>query len=139
PLRKAFPVMYVGFWINAVSGLLLFAANATGLITNVMFIVKILFVIAAVLLLRVLRNTVFSDAELAEGGVSARGRKLAIVSLCCWTAAVIAGRLTSYPWLVNTYFGFWAPCRCTPTSKAREGLHSMDTLIGLLTIDWIAE
>jgi|SRR5690606_14910794 len=106
PLRKTFPVMYVGFWINAVSGALLFAANATGLVTNVMFIVKIVFVIAAVVLLRVLRNTVFSDAALAEGGVSVLGRRLAIASLCCWTIAVIAGRLTSYPWLVNTYFGF---------------------------------
>ena len=106
PLRKAFPVMYVGFWINAVSGLLLFAANATGLIGNVMFFIKLTFVIAAVLLLRVLRNTVFSDAALAEGGVSPVGRRLAIASLACWTGAVITGRLTSYPWLVATYFGF---------------------------------
>jgi hypothetical protein len=106
PLRKAFPVMYIGFWVNAVSGLLLFAANATGLITNVMFFIKLAFVVVAVLLLRVLRNTVFSDVALAEGGVSPQGRRLATISLCCWLGAVIAGRLTSYPWLVATYFGF---------------------------------
>jgi hypothetical protein len=98
--------MYIGFWINAVSGFLLFAANATGLIENVMFFIKLAFVIAAVLLLRMLRNTVFSAAALAEGGVSSLGRRLAIVSLVCWGGAVIAGRLTSYPWLVETYFGF---------------------------------
>lgn len=106
PLRKTFPVMYVGFWINAVSGLLLFAANATGLITNVMFFIKLAFVAAAVLLLRVLRNTAFSDDALADGGVSPRARRLAVASLGCWTFAVIAGRLTSYPWLVESYFGF---------------------------------
>jgi hypothetical protein len=106
PLRKVFPVMYIGFWINAVSGFLLFAANATGLIENVMFFIKLAFVIAAVLLLRMLRNTVFSAAALAEGGVSSLGRRLAIASLVCWGGAVIAGRLTSYPWLVETYFGF---------------------------------
>lgn len=106
PLRKTFPVMYIGFWINAVSGLLLFAANATGLITNVMFFIKLAFVVAAVLLLRVQRNAVFSDVALAADGVSPQGRRLAIASLGCWTAAVIAGRLTAYPWLVESYFGF---------------------------------
>jgi hypothetical protein len=105
PLRKIFPVMYVGFWINAVSGGLLFAANATGLIENVMFFIKLAFVVAAVLLLRVLRQTAFSDASLAGGAVSKFGRRLALASLVCWCFAVVTGRLTSYPWLVETYFG----------------------------------
>ena len=30
PLRGLFPVMYVGFWVDALSGLALLSANATG-------------------------------------------------------------------------------------------------------------
>src|SRR5688572_23358664 len=61
PLRSLFPFMYAGFWINAASGLALLAANATGMLANPMFYLKMGFVLAAVLLMRAIKGAVFGD------------------------------------------------------------------------------
>ena len=106
PVVKLFPFMYAGFWVNALSGLALLSANATGMLTNTMFYIKMLFIAAAVVTMRIMRQTVFSDAALDSVVVDeAPGRRLAITSLICWTGAIISGRLTAYPYLVATWLG----------------------------------
>ena len=107
PLGKLFPVMYAGFWVNALSGLALLAANATGMLTNPLFYAKIALIAGGVLVMRLLRHTVFTE-KLASGDVAPpqSARKLAYASLACWGLALIAGRLTAYPYLIEYYFGF---------------------------------
>jgi hypothetical protein len=109
PARSLFPLMYIGFWINALSGLALFAANASGMLANPVFFVKLGFIALGVLTMRLLRNGVFGDAQLeslaAGAALPAYARTLAIASLVCWGAALIAGRLTAYPYLISSYFG----------------------------------
>lgn len=106
PIRKLFPLMYTGFWINALSGVALLAANASGMLTNVMFYIKMVFIVFAVVVMRVMRHTVFSDAALsADVRDAALGRRLAVVSLVCWFGAIVSGRLTAYPYFVATWFG----------------------------------
>jgi uncharacterized membrane protein len=105
-LGALFPFMYVGFWVNALSGLGLLAANATGMLTNPLFYAKIAFIVGGVLVMRLLRNNVFNASLAAGGSVPDSARKLAIASLACWGAAIIAGRLTAYPYLIAYYFGF---------------------------------
>jgi hypothetical protein len=106
PTLRFFPVMYAGFWINALSGLALLAANATGMLANAMFYIKMVFVALAVVCLRLIRNIVFgSPAALDDGVLPARARTLAIASLACWTLAIISGRLTAYPNFVETWLG----------------------------------
>ena len=104
PLRGLFPVMYVGFWVNALSGLALLSANATGMTSNPLFWVKIVFIVGGVLVMRLLRQTVFSSVT-ASGDAPPPARKLALASLACWGLAIIAGRLTAYPYLIEYYFG----------------------------------
>lgn len=106
PLGRLFPFMYVGFWINALSGLALLAASATGMLTNPLFYAKLVFVAGGVLVMRVLRHAVFTEALASGGQVPPSARKLAIASLACWGLAIVAGRLTAYPYLVEYYFGF---------------------------------
>jgi hypothetical protein len=106
PLNRLFPVMYVGFWVNALSGLALLAANARGMLGNPMFYAKIFFVIGGVLVMRVLRRNVFTDRLVESGSVPPAARSLAYASLVCWGLALIAGRLTAYPYLIEYYFGF---------------------------------
>ena len=48
PLQKFFPVMWFGFSVNALSGILLTVANATRVLTSPVFYVKLLFISLAV-------------------------------------------------------------------------------------------
>jgi hypothetical protein len=106
PAVKLFPFMYVGFWVNALSGLALLAANATGMLTNPLFYAKLVFIVGGVLVMRLLRNRVFGDeGMLAQNPVPPEARTLAIASLACWGAAIVAGRLTAYPYLIEYTFG----------------------------------
>jgi hypothetical protein len=106
PIVKLFPLMYVGFWINALSGLALLSANASGMLTMTMFYIKMVFIIFAVLIMRIMRQRIFSDSALDSQVVDeALARRLAIASLVCWVGAIIAGRMTAYPYFVEAWFG----------------------------------
>ena len=106
PIRKLFPLMYTGFWINALSGVALLAANASGMLTNAMFYIKMVFIVIAVVIMRSMHNTVFADL-LPDTDVhhATLGRRLAAASLVCWLGAIVAGRLTAYPYFVAAWFG----------------------------------
>jgi len=109
PLKKAFPILYVAFWCNAISGVALFVADPSKMVGFPVFWIKLAFVALGVLIMRAERSLVFDDAVLAGvhgGAVPAIGRKLAIASLLCWAAALVAGRLTSYPELLSSSPGF---------------------------------
>lgn len=95
PMRKFFPVMWIGFWISAISGLALAAADATTMVINPVFIVKIGFIALAMVNVRVIRNHVFGNPE-PEKNPFLRGRLLAGTSLFLWVCAITAGRLTAY-------------------------------------------
>lgn len=99
PLLKLYPVMYFGFAINAISGLLLLMANATGMMTMFMFYLKMSFVVAAMIVLERMRRS-FSN-----GTIAVDGRKLATMLLAFWFVAIITGRLTSYPYMIASWFG----------------------------------
>ena len=106
PLAKLFPVMYFGFLLNAASGLALLAANATGMLSNVLFLIKLGFVACAVLTMHSLRNRVFTGGVLDSTRLMpSEGRTLAILSIVFWAGAIIVGRLTAYPNFVRSLFG----------------------------------
>jgi len=109
PLRKAFPILYVAFWCNFISGLGLLVADASKMFSFPVFWIKMAFIVLGVLVMRALRNAVFGDAVLARstlGDAPPLARKLAFASLVCWAGALIAGRLTSYPELLGNAVGF---------------------------------
>ncbi len=106
PLLRLFPVMYVGFWVNALSGLALLAASASNMLTMTMFYIKLAFIALALLSLRLIRNRVFGRAMMHEPlDLPASARKLALASIVCWAGAIIAGRMTAYPYFVEAWFG----------------------------------
>lgn len=107
PLLKFFPLMYTGFFVNALSGLALLAASATTMLANPMFYIKLGFIGIAVAVLYFIRHRVFADPASLDlpAGVTATARKLAWASLACWGAALVAGRLTAYPYFVNSLLG----------------------------------
>ena len=95
-LERYFLVMWLGFWINAASGVLLLIAYPTKALTNPLFYLKlVLIAVAFASALRIRRH--LSDAATdTTPQDAARLKVLAAVSLACWAAAVPAGRLLAY-------------------------------------------
>jgi hypothetical protein len=112
-MKRFLPVMWFGFWLNAVSGVVLLIAYPTKALTNPVFYLKLLLIAAAVALVRPISRRVFGDGSssspssapdrrtVAGPGVAAvpRGghaRLLAVASIACWFGAITAGRLLAY-------------------------------------------
>lgn len=96
PLERLYPLMWTGFWINAVTGTVLMIADASTKLTNPVFYIKMVFVFAGVALLVVMRKRVFEGSELDRAPVTGRAKFLAWASLICWLGAITAGRLLAY-------------------------------------------
>jgi hypothetical protein len=106
PMEKLFPWIWVGFWISGISGVVLLMADATTKMTNPVFYMKMASVALAVVVLVLLRRTVFEDPALDAKPVTPTGKFLGLFSLMLWTAAVTAGRLTAYVGPVSGLPGF---------------------------------
>jgi len=96
PMEKFLPILWVGFWVNAATGVVLVVADATTKLSNPDFYVKMVFIALAVINLRMLRNRVFRDPLVDKEPLSANAKILAITSLIFWLGAITAGRLMAY-------------------------------------------
>jgi hypothetical protein len=96
PFDGFFKVIWTGFWVNAVSGTLLLAADATTKLVNPVFYLKMVFVFAAVTVMVVMRRRVFGDPDLDGKPTAAFGKCLAVASIVCWFGAITAGRFMTY-------------------------------------------
>jgi hypothetical protein len=96
PYRTMFKVMWAGFWINFVTGLLLFAADAERKAGSTLFLLKMSFVIVGVVMLVMIRKHVYGSDGAVPERVSSSAKVLALVSIAAWTAAIGAGRLLAY-------------------------------------------
>jgi hypothetical protein len=93
-LSRLMWVAWVGFTINALSGVLLFMANATRLVTNWAFIVKMSAVLAGGIVTWILWRTLERGAKTYI--VTRPARIAARVSLGVWFAAILFGRIIAY-------------------------------------------
>lgn len=96
PLERLYPLMWTGFWINAVTGTVLTIADASTRLVNPIFYIKMGFVFTGVYLLVLMRNKVFRNPELDHGPLPGSAKGLAWASLVCWLGAITAGRLLAY-------------------------------------------
>jgi len=95
PLGALFPVMWTGFWLNLVTGSVLFAADATSRGTQWLFFGKMLFVAAGVATMILIKRHTYS-ANTDQVVVSGTTKRLAVLSLLVWLLAIISGRLLAY-------------------------------------------
>jgi len=95
PLRKLFPIMWVGFWVNALSGAALFVADASTKGTTTIFFWKMAFIAGGVAVLFALKRLVYGNAD-ATDTPSGLVKGLAFASLTLWVLAIITGRYTAY-------------------------------------------
>ena len=87
-LRKFIPVMWFGFFLALASGLLLLMAYPAKALTNPVYYVKFVFLLAAVLLTRQLIR------QANAGGTMSK--PIAAASLICWVGVISCGKLIEY-------------------------------------------
>jgi hypothetical protein len=103
PLKRLYPFIWAGFWIQVVSGILLLIAYPTKSLTNWDFYLKLVFIALAMVAMVKLRKTVLENASLNDAAMMTNGRSFAVWSLVFWAAAVTAGRFLAYTSSYLTY------------------------------------
>src|SRR2546423_397417 len=78
PMERFFPLFWIGFWVNAITGTILLVADATTKLTNPDFYVKMVFIALAVINVQMLRKRVFRDPLLGKKPFSSNVKLLAI-------------------------------------------------------------
>ena len=96
PLKGLYRIIWIGFWIQIVSGGLLLIAYPTKALTNPDFYIKLSLIGIAVTVMHMIRKRVFADSTLSDSDMMNKGRALAVWSLVLWAGAVTAGRLLAY-------------------------------------------
>jgi hypothetical protein len=96
PLKRLFSLMWLGFGLNVVSGILLALAYPLKAFTNPEFYIKLALIGIAVWTMYMIKTRVFDDSSLSETDMMTRGKTLAVWSLVLWASAIAAGRLLAY-------------------------------------------
>ncbi|HMB73394.1 MAG TPA: hypothetical protein VKQ06_07465 [Gammaproteobacteria bacterium] len=96
--KDLLPVAWIGFTINAVSGLLLFTSDAVSFFSSNTFRVKITLIALAGINAAILSRRIYAEAggAVSAGGGDTPNKLLAGSSLVFWVVAVICGRIYAY-------------------------------------------
>src|SRR5215470_9412377 len=94
-VRRVFPIFWVGFFINLVSGVMLFVSEAEDKAAQPVFLVKLLLIAIGVVVTARIRSRLFGGGAPPRRAAST-GRTLAFTSLVVWGGAIVAGRLMAY-------------------------------------------
>ena len=89
----AFPVIWAGFWINTISGAMLFAADATTKGTTTIFQLKLGLIVLGIINIWLLQRAAFGS-NLPT--ITIPARLLAGTSLLIWMIAIALGRFMAY-------------------------------------------
>jgi len=97
--RRVFPVLWGGFWLNAVSGVVLLIGYPTKALTNPVFYFKLLCVALGLIVQTVIRRRLLEDEQ---SDVPFWGKMFAYASLAVWTAVIFSGRFLAYTYVKLT-------------------------------------
>ena len=97
--RRVFPVLWAGFWLNAVSGVVLLVGYPTKALTNPVFYFKLLCVALGLVVQTVIRRRLLEDEQ---SDVPFWGKMFACASLAVWTAVIFSGRFLAYTYVKLT-------------------------------------
>jgi hypothetical protein len=98
-MRRFMKVVWIGFWMNLVSGVLLFSIYPDKYVHNTLFRFKLSFIVAGLVIGALLNTSLLSVGdEFASADTRAplRAKALAVLSLACWISAIVAGRYLAY-------------------------------------------
>ena len=86
---------WIGFLINAASGVFLFTSQATYFVSSTTFLTKLACIFVGAILTKVMQGKLV-EAEAAGTADDVSMKGLAIFSLLLWLVAITAGRMTAY-------------------------------------------
>lgn len=91
------PLAWIGFTINAFSGVALFTSDAVYFFNSYTFRIKLLLIVLGGINAALLGRRVFREPAMGNGAVATTGAKwIAATSLVFWFGAIVAGRLIAY-------------------------------------------
>jgi len=93
-LRVFFKIFWGGFFLNLVTGSLLFAAHATTTGFIPMYYLKLALIAAGMVLSLPIRK--FVEGQTSDDAIPSRVKGLAALSLLVWVAVITTGRLIAY-------------------------------------------
>lgn len=96
PLGRLFPILWLGFWMNAITGTILVMQDATNKLLNIDFYTKMVFIALALVVLRMIKTRVFLNPQLDDSAINSNAKVLAGLSLLFWVGAITCGRLLAY-------------------------------------------
>ena len=103
PMERFFPLIIVGFWVNAVTGVVLTMLAARTFFSNPDFYIKLVAIAGAIVSLQRLRASLFGGrARVDTTPAPMKARVEAVAMLAFWAVAVTSGRLIAYSPTVRT-------------------------------------
>jgi hypothetical protein len=93
-LRIFFKIFWGGFFLNLVTGSILFAAHATTTGYVPMYYAKLALIVVGMVASVPIRT--FVDGEVSDGVIPLRVKALSVLSLIVWTGVITTGRLIAY-------------------------------------------
>lgn len=90
PYERLFPYLWLGFWVNAISGVILLMADASTKMVSPVFYVKMGLIALAVW------NVTIIHKRMRGGAIPSNAKTLAWISIFLWVGATTAGRLMAY-------------------------------------------
>jgi hypothetical protein len=97
--KRLWPFLWLGFWMNVLSGIALVAAYPTKALTNPVFYLKLALIFAALMILRAVRRSQLLDGTSPPIPRLLSVKALAVASLACWALAITAGRFLAYTYI----------------------------------------
>lgn len=96
PLRRLFPVMWIGLVLTVITGGLLVMAAAEKRVPNPILWFKLVLIAVATPIMWKFQMKVFEDPSINESNIPASARTMAAWQLALWLLIMISGRLIPY-------------------------------------------
>jgi hypothetical protein len=96
PLRRLFPVMWIGLIVTAITGLALVMAAAQKRVPNPILWFKMILLAVATPMMWKFQMKVFDDPSVNENNIPSSARTMAACQLALWILIMISGRLIPY-------------------------------------------
>jgi hypothetical protein len=94
--RWLYRIIWTGFAVNLLSGLVLFVTEAADRVVDPVFYIKLAAIFAALSLGIVVKRRVIDTDRPIQPSNTTPARALSAASLALWTTAIVAGRLMAY-------------------------------------------